>query len=589
MSEYEIKLGREPGGPSMHLHADVQTITTAILGIRGSGKTNTGTVIVEDLLEHQRQVVVTDPTDVWWGLKSSDTGKSAGYPIVVIGGAHGDVPLNAGDGAEIADFVVENRVSVILSLRHLRKSDQRRFVTDFAEQVYHRKGEAENRTPLLFVIDECDAFIPQRVGGAEARMVGAIEDIVRRGRAAGLGCMLISQRAASVNKDVLTQVEAIIAHRHTSPQDRSALKAWVEGHDTEGNGKLFLETLADLKKGEAWLWSPEWMQVFAKVQVRKRRTFDSSATPKQGKVAKPTAQAEIDLDALTEKLKQSVEQARENDPKELNKRIAELERELARAGGADQNQVNDIVANALAERDDQWRSRLYHWVRGTEEARNELSARIERLPQMMEYTPDASIPFIDGHPGRQTVKPKKIASEVLTPKGRAAVGTIDTTVIEHVKSGALESRILDALAWWEAVGIKHPSRTQVAFVSGSKVGGHFNNTVSKLRTSGLVDYPEGGSVCLTDAGRSQSNVTDAPRNFDGLCAMVRGVIDGGLPTLIFDTLVEHGEMSKDELSEIIDKRGGHFNNTVSRLRSLGVLDYPSKGRVDLSSMFVGLP
>ncbi|MFB3432021.1 MAG: helicase HerA-like domain-containing protein [Phycisphaerales bacterium] len=576
-----IKLGRIVGGKSMTMPEDVQTITTAILGNRGSGKTNTGSVIVEDLLELGAQVVIVDPTDVWWGLKSSKSGKSPGYPVVVAGGAHGDVPIAGQDGAEIANFVVENRVSVILSLRHLRKADQRRFVTDFAEQVYHRKGETENRTPLLLAIDECDAFIPQRVQGDVARMVGAIEDIVRRGRAAGLGCMLISQRAASVNKDVLTQVEAIIAHRHTSPQDRNALKAWVEGHDSQGHGKVFLETLAELKQGEAWVWSPEWLDVFEKVKVRERRTFDSSATPKQGKVAKPTAQAEIDLDALTAQLKQSVETARANDPKELKKRIAELERDAANQKPVvDTYAIDKAVCEALKQRDRQWQDCVDKWYAEVEKQRREQAEQIIRTPAPSFGTPDNTV---------VVKQARKVVTDAPKTSSRASVGTIDTTAIEPVKSGALESRILDALAWWEAVGIKHPSRTQVAFVAGSKVGGHFNNTVSKLRTSGLVDYPEGGSVCLTDSGRAQATVTDAPRNFDGLCAMVRGVIDGGLPTLIFNTLVEHGEMSKDELSELLDRRGGHFNNTVSRLRSLGVVDYPSKGRVDLSSMFVGLP
>jgi uncharacterized protein len=59
------------------------TQTFAILGIRGSGKTNTGVVLAEELLKRKHQIVVIDPVDVWWGLKSSKDGKAAGFGIPV--------------------------------------------------------------------------------------------------------------------------------------------------------------------------------------------------------------------------------------------------------------------------------------------------------------------------------------------------------------------------------------------------------------------------------------------------------------------------------------------------------------------------
>ncbi len=65
--------------PKLTLPLDAVTQTFAILGVRGSGKTNTGVVLVEELLTQNQQVVVIDPVDVWWGIKSSKDGKSAGF------------------------------------------------------------------------------------------------------------------------------------------------------------------------------------------------------------------------------------------------------------------------------------------------------------------------------------------------------------------------------------------------------------------------------------------------------------------------------------------------------------------------------
>jgi len=62
-------------------------------------------------------------------------------------------------------------------------------VADLAEEL-HRK----NRNPLHLVIDEADAFAPQKPRPDETRMLGALDEIVRRGRIRGLGCTLVTQR-----------------------------------------------------------------------------------------------------------------------------------------------------------------------------------------------------------------------------------------------------------------------------------------------------------------------------------------------------------------------------------------------------------
>jgi DNA helicase HerA-like ATPase len=55
-------------------------------------------------------------------------------------------------------------------------------------RLYHR-----NRDPLHLVLDEADALAPQRTDPGGQRLLGAIEDLVRRGRARGIGLSMISQ------------------------------------------------------------------------------------------------------------------------------------------------------------------------------------------------------------------------------------------------------------------------------------------------------------------------------------------------------------------------------------------------------------
>ena len=75
----------------------------AVLGKTGSGKTFAAKAeIVEPLLERGRRVGVVDPTGAWWGLRSSRDGKGPGFPVLVLGGDHGDLPLPALGGAAVA-------------------------------------------------------------------------------------------------------------------------------------------------------------------------------------------------------------------------------------------------------------------------------------------------------------------------------------------------------------------------------------------------------------------------------------------------------------------------------------------------------
>jgi hypothetical protein len=314
-------------GDGFTLPAEAVTQTFAILAKRGAGKTYCALVLVEELLKAKAQVVIADPVGVCWGLRAAADGRKAGLPIIVLGGEHGDVPLEASAGKVIAEFVVETASSVVLDLCLFRKGDQARFMTDFAETLYHR-----NRAPLHLVLDEADAFAPQRPLHGQERLLGAIQDLVRRGRARGIGVTLVTQRAAVLSKDVLTQAEVLVALRTISPQDRAAIDAWIQAHDAHGQREEFMASLASLPIGTAWFWSPGWLEVFQRVQIRKRETFDSSATPKVGAVVRaPKQLAVVDLEVLKHQIAATIEKAKQEDPRELRRRIAELEQAVRKS------------------------------------------------------------------------------------------------------------------------------------------------------------------------------------------------------------------------------------------------------------------
>ena len=564
----KLKIAKE-----LSLPPEAMTLTSAVLGIRGSGKTNTAVVFSEELLKAGHQIVIIDPLDVWYGLKSSAAGDAPGFPIVVLGGAHGDLPLTATDGAVVADFLATSRTPAILSLRHLRKGEQRRFVADFAEQLYQKKGESGLNTPLLVVIDEASSFVPQSFSGDSARMVGAVEDLVRRGRASGLGVMLIDQRAASVNKDVLTQLELLIAHRHTSPQDRKALQLWVQAHDSGEQEKEFMGTLASLPLGEAWFWSPSWLDLFQRVKVRARETFDSSATPELGKEPpKPREIAQVDLEALREQMGVALEEAKANDPRELRDQVADLKKQLAQR--ATQPKVETkiervevpVLADGEADRLEAQAHDLLALAKDLGNLGGEILSKLNALHAV-------------------TAAPKSLPSEPpkAEPSPPVARKAAPKTAATSLKVNGPQQRILNALATFEELGQRDSSRSNIAvWARYSPKSSGYGNNLGALKTEGLLDYPSPGRLSLTDEGRALGRVevalTSARQLHEAWCARLSGP-QGRI--LLEMTRTYPKSLSRDDLAEAlkVSAASSGFNNNIGALKSLGLLDYPKPGFV----------
>lgn len=578
-------------GKTLELPIDAVTETFAILGIRGSGKTNTAGVIAEELLANGQQVVVVDPTDSWWGLKSSADGKSAGYPVVIMGGKKGDIPLAAGDGKAIADFVVSRRASVVLSTRHFEsRADARRFITDFMRRLYHLKGQETNPSPLMVLIDECSIFVPQRVMGEDAACVGSIQVIARQGRSSGLGIGLIDQRGASVNKDVLSMVEVLICHRTTSPQDRKALRAWIEQHDADDRGAQFLADLATLPRGTAWVWSPGLLDVFKKVAIRERHTFDSSRTPKAGeRVIAPSVVAPVDLDELRASLAATVEKAKADDPKMLRAQIAELQRQVRARTDSTPDPIaqrNEAAAVAAAIEE----GHRAGFTAGGMAAIHNMRERLGPVREIIRNLPDDIDVMIGGSlvaPSAPSPAPPPMMTNAKFPEGRVpnikhrSVGKSDAPVEFADKITSPEQRILDAIAWMESIGIRNPTSEVVAYLSDySSTSTSFTNPRGALRKRDLIEFPAKGTISLTNAGRSAAIFPEhAPTSYE-----LRRRILGRLPgpeEKILTALI--GAYPRPIASIELAKIAGYsptstsFTNPRGRLRSLGFIEFPLKG------------
>src|SRR5919197_1467146 len=260
---------------SLKIPVNAATKTFAILAKRGAGKSYTGAVMAEEFAKVNIPFVVFDPIDVWWGLRLAANGNGSGkvsgkrcLPVVVFGLEHADIPLDREMGRRIARAVVEKNVSCVISTFGMPKTAQRHLIAEFSEELLDLYN-----TPRHIFIEEAHEFLPQRVFGALGKTFNAVSNLIVMGRNRGLGVTLINQRAATINKDVLTQLDTLLAFRNVSPQDRKALKEWVEYHAAEGDFDEFMKSLPSLPTGEGWIWSPEFLGKFERIKIRERETF----------------------------------------------------------------------------------------------------------------------------------------------------------------------------------------------------------------------------------------------------------------------------------------------------------------------------
>ena len=554
--------------PDLSLPLDFVTSTQAILAKKGKGKSYTASVQAEELLDAHQQVVVVDPTGAWWGLRSSADGKSSGYPIAVLGGEHADVPLEATAGEVIGDAIAAEHFSCVLDLSLFRKAEANRFMGVLLETLYRK-----NRDALHLFIDEADTVAPQKPFGDEARTLGACEDIVRRGRIRGIGCTLITQRAAVLNKNVLSQVDMLTTLSMNHPKDIAAIKEWVAVHGDEDQAKKMIAELPALPIGQAWIWAPA-SDIFERVTIRRRRTFDSGKTPKAGERAiAPKVLAPVDIARLGQTIAATVEKAKANDPRALKSRVVELEKQLAaKAPKAPKVETRTVEKPVI---------------------KNEQITRIENLHIKVDKLAERFAAITTAIATSQTelaaaLRSLKAGNDAAAAKlVRRALPAPAPSVkpLREPTEGISgpQQRILDALAMLEQIGIGDADKTQLAlFAKASPSSSSYSNNLSALRTAGHIDYPTQGKVTLTDAGRAVSVCDAAPSTIEELHAFVRSLVKEAKWKLLA-ALIEAYPMGLDKVT-LADLAGASatsssFSNNLSALRTLGLIDYPHPGSV----------
>jgi hypothetical protein len=522
----------------------------AILGKTGSGKSYAAKGIVERLLDAKRQVCVLDPTAAWWGLRLGADGKSRGYDVVLLGGAHADIPLSERSGQAVARLVTQQLANVVIDTSGMTVGEYTRWFIDFAGTLY-----TTIRSPLHLVIDEAHHFMPQgKTPDPQAgKMLHAGNRLMSGGRSLGIRGLMITQRPAKLHKDSLTCADTLIAMRVLAPQDRSAIEDWIDGAGDPKLGKEVLDSLAQLKRGEGWVWYPEGGHL-KRTAFPRIKTYDSSSTPTHGVKAGPAVR-EIDLGEVRAAMAEAVREAEANDPRLLRAEIAKLK---AAAGKSAPSVVDDkAVERAVAARDREWESKL----RDIERQSQGYVGRLRKIGELAALNGEAKIVQLERPgpvvpPGRLTVRPAERSS------GQAPAAM-------SRKGG--KYRMLVALA---QQGRSLSYATLGAMAGLSSQTGTFGTYLAEMRSAGHVEGR--GEVAITDAGREALGDYDPlPVGADLRAYWLRKCGNGGKGR-IFQVVCEAypNAVRYDELGQLakLSPTTGTFGTYLAELRTLQLIE-----------------
>jgi hypothetical protein len=240
---------------------DILTGRGAIFGKSGSGKSNTATVVVEELLAEGLPLLIVDQDGEYYGLSEE-------YDMLHVGAdANCDRIIGVDDAEAVADIALEDNTPVILDVSgYMEEETAQEIVHVVLRRLFRRENDLKK--PFLVLVEEIHEFVPEQGGHGELGEM--LIRVAKRGRKRGLGICGISQRPASVSKNFITQCDWIVWHRLTWDNDTKVVGR-ILGSDYE-------DRITELSDGEAYVMT-DWAEDLRRIKFRLKRVHGGGGTP----------------------------------------------------------------------------------------------------------------------------------------------------------------------------------------------------------------------------------------------------------------------------------------------------------------------
>lgn len=547
----------------------------AILGIRDSGKSYTATFIAEQLAEANIPFIAFDPIGIWKYLRVPD--KGPGYPIVIAGGRNGDLPLTPQSAPEIVRAAMKNGVSLVLDLydMSMSKADWKSIVENSVRLLLYENGDYGLRH---IFIEEAAEFVPQRVGPDQGRVYAEIEKLARMGGNALLGYTLINQRAEEVNKAVLELCDCLFLHRQKGRNSLQALTKWLDIGTNGVSTKDIIQSLPTLPQGECYVWASGSLTP-ERVKIPRKNTFHPDRRViKTPSVAKDYKALDVSafVSEMSAALEKHIQTAKENDPKELKREIARLQKQLNTKQPELETTIKRVEVPVINDAD----------IRNLQSTLEILLTNSNKIIEIgegfREYTSvmDEIIVKVTERILEFQKTPAPVQKKTWEERSLYVVKNV-SKVPENTNTfsdiTAPQQRILNALAELMNVGISQPLRNMVAFLSNqSPRSSGFKNNLGALRSLGYINYLDADHMEITQTGLSKA--AEPLNNLDTDAFQTTVLRQLPAPQArILDVLIERGQhqVERELVAKLAQQSplSSGFKNNLGALRSLGLLDY----------------
>ena len=547
----ELEVARE-----LPLPLNAVTQKMAWLGRTGSGKTYGCKRFVERMLLAGAQVLILDTMGMWPGLRR---GPKA-FNIPVFGGLYGDIPLEPGSGALIADVAVDFETSMVCDVSQFLDSERSRWATAFMGRLFQRKKSAPSA--LHVVLDECQDFVPQNPQHGEEKMLHEFHRSAKQGRALGIGMSFVTQRPQEVNKKALNQVECVFAFQMTGPHERKALEYWLSDKGL-GTGDKLGDILPRLEVGAPHVWSPQWLKISKVVHILPIDSQDTSQTPKVGdrkSSVKPLNLLDSGkLQEIREQMADTIERAKQEDPGHLRVQLSKLTRELQDSKSLVTKLEAKVQRLELKPASKIDLSKLNTYALTLETAVQGIQEAVKVLKTI--HSQSVAEP-----------SPVRVERVERVPAKTLPLRTAPQEVPTSTKLGACSRALLNVLA------ARHPRTTtmpQLAIMSGYSVrSSSFANSVSQLRVARLIEGSRSGLTITLQGQHEAGEITPYPAGSD-LLKYWSDKLDKCSRALL-QVVYDHGQNRDLSRSFIAEKshyssNSSSFSNSLSRLRVLELI------------------
>jgi len=262
---FQIDMGVDSGGRTACVDLEELLATRLLVqGNSGSGKSHLLRRLLEGSARQVQQVIIDPEGD-----------------FVTFAGPYGHVAIEAVDYSvnEITRFAArcrEHRTSVVLSLEGLEMEGQMRCAATFLSALFD--APREHWYPALVVIDEAQIFAP--AAGAEVAeevrraSLGAMTNLMSRGRKRGLAGIIATQRLAKLSKNVAAEASNFLMGRTFLDIDMA------RAADLLGMERRQAEAIRDLPRGTFLGLGPAVARRPVTIRIGAVETSARSSSPK---------------------------------------------------------------------------------------------------------------------------------------------------------------------------------------------------------------------------------------------------------------------------------------------------------------------